>query len=208
MFVFLNKQRLVVNVWNRSGAAKSANNIVNFFNETFARIKNKIALKGIVADAGFYNEVFIKLLENLGLRYIIKAALYNNLAGQIRMISKEKWIVVDKGIWVSELYFKPDARDKERRYIVVRQQKDIKENALGKALPLFENIDMNDYLYSVMATNIFCLPAVEIWSQQRSRSNDENIIKELKEDFSNAGFGLNRFLASLNRLFIKDSRFE
>jgi len=100
---------------------------VNFFNETFARIKNKIALKGIVADAGFYNEVFIKLLENLGLRYIIKAALYNNLAGQIRMISKEKWIVVDKGIWVSELYFKPDARDKERRYIVVRQQKDIKK---------------------------------------------------------------------------------
>jgi len=193
LFAFLNKQRLVVNVWNRSGAAKSANNIVNFFNETFARIKNKIALKGIVADAGFYIEEFIKLLENLSLRYIIKAVLYNNLAGKISMIETEKWIAVDKGIWVSELYFKPDAWDKERRYIVVRQQKDIKENALGKALPLFENMDMNDYLYSVMVTNITCLPAVEIWRQQRSRSNDENIIKELKEDFGCKGFAVEPF---------------
>ena len=109
------------------------------------------------------------------------------------MIQPEKWKVVAKGICVSELLFKPDAWDKERRYVVIRQQKDIKENALGKSLPLFDNIDMDDYLYSVIVTNIYCLPAIEIWRQLRNRSNDENIIKELKEDFGCAGFAVESF---------------
>jgi len=193
IFAFLNKQRFVINVWNRSGSTNSSNNVIEFFKETYERIKNKVSLKGILADAGFYKEDFIKLLESLGLRYIIKAIIFSNLAEKISMISEKQWEVVDKGIWVSELLFKPDVWDKERRYIVIRQQKDIKENALGKQLPLFEDIDMNDYLYFVIVTNIDYLPAVEIWRQMRSRSNDENIIKELKEDFGCAGFAVASF---------------
>jgi hypothetical protein len=53
-------------------------------------------------------------------------------------------------------------------------------------------IDMRDWRYSVWITNATGSP-LEIWRQARSRANDENTIKELKEDFALGGFSMKRF---------------
>lgn len=62
---------------------------------------------------------------------------------------------------------------------------------MGKELSLFEdNFDMKDYRFSVWITNSKDM-AYEVWKQCRPRANDENTIKELKEDFALGGFSMN-----------------
>lgn len=77
---------------------------------------------------------------------------------------------------------------------------------MGKELSLFENdFDAGQYRYSVWITNSK-EAAYEVWKQCRSRANDENTIKELKEDFALGGFSMKYFYsteaAMLMRVFI------
>lgn len=77
---------------------------------------------------------------------------------------------------------------------------------MGKELSLFkDNFDMRDYRFSVWITSSQDIP-YEIWKQCRSRANDENTIKELKEDFALGGFSMKKFYsteaAMLMRVFI------
>ena len=87
------------------------------------------------------------------------------------------------------------AWQKERRYIVVRQDITRREKAMGKTLPLFANdLIIKDYRYSVWVTNSTESP-YEVWTKCKPRANDENTIKELKEDFALCGFSMERFYA-------------
>ena len=66
---------------------------------------------------------------------------------------------------------------------------------MGKTLPLFANeIDIKDYRFSAWITNAK-EPAYDVWTMCKPRANDENTIKELKEDFALGGFSLKRFYA-------------
>jgi hypothetical protein len=73
---------------------------------------------------------------------------------------------------------------KERRYIVVRQNIIRRKKAMGKSLPLIANeVDIKDYRYSAWITTS-TEPPYEVWTLCKPRANDENTIKELKEDFA------------------------
>ena len=66
---------------------------------------------------------------------------------------------------------------------------------MGKTLPLFANeVIIRDYRYSVWVTNSSESP-YEVWTRCKPRANDENTIKELKEDFALGGFSMERFYA-------------
>lgn len=84
---------------------------------------------------------------------------------------------------------------KERRYIVVRQDITRRKKAMGKTLPLFVNeFDIKDYRYSTWITTAE-EPSYDVWTTCKPRANDENTIKELKEDFALGGFSMNNFYA-------------
>lgn len=73
--------------------------------------------------------------------------------------------------------------------IFIRQDKDIREQAIGKNLSLFEDDwDFEHYRYSALVTNMN-YDAVTVWRVYRLRANCENQIKALKEDF-----GINSFV--------------
>lgn len=77
---------------------------------------------------------------------------------------------------------------------------------MGKTLSLFgDDFDMKSYRFSVWITNSQETP-YEVWQKCRPRANDENTVKELKEDFTLAGFSMKRFYsteaAMLMRIFI------
>lgn len=77
---------------------------------------------------------------------------------------------------------------------------------MGKELPLFgDDFDMEEYRFSVWITNSE-ETAHEAWKQLRPRANDENTIKELKEDFALGGFSMKKFYSAeaaiLLRVFI------
>lgn len=108
----------------------SGNNILGFFESTWARLNGLIKISGVIADSGFYLLDFIHTLEAKGLSYIISARLYMPL--QRKVYSLSQWEQVADGIWVSEFMFMHYDWDKERRYIAVRQHIKRREKAMGK----------------------------------------------------------------------------
>jgi hypothetical protein len=193
LLAFLNRSRYVIHVWNRSGNVASWNNIVAFFTDSYERIQAHIKVLGVIADSGFYLKQFIERLEEEKLTYIIAVRLVRPL--QRQTYSLTDWKVIANGLAVAEFSFAHPLWGRERRYIVVRQNIIRRKRAMGKTLPLFANeIDIRDYRYSAWITNSNEAP-YEVWTMCKPRANDENTIKELKEDFALGGFSMKRFYA-------------
>ena len=201
LLAFMSESRFVVNLWNRSGNCKSANNVVSFFEETYGRLKDKIIFKGVRADSGFYVERFLETLESSELRYIIPAVFYRNLQNVVWELTD--WSFVDHGYEVASFDFKLDNWSKKRRYIAVRRE--IKKldtsKAVGKQLSL---LDLEErYTYSCFVTNDNTAAPEQVWRDYRPRASDENIIKEYKEDFAFVGFCQNNFYATEAGMLIR-----
>jgi Transposase DDE domain group 1 len=193
LLAFLNRSKYVIHLWNRSGNVASWNNIVAFFAASYERICTRIKVLGVIADSGFYLKQFIEKLEDECLTYIIAARLIRPLQRQIYSLTD--WREITKGLSVSEFSFMHPGWGKERRYIVVRQNIIRRKKAMGKTLPLFANeTEIKDYRYSAWITNSK-EPPYEVWTTCKPRANDENTIKELKEDFALGGFSMKRFYA-------------
>jgi len=191
LLAFLNKSKYVVNLWNRPGNVASWNNIIGFFESTFQRVKAYITIKGIIADSGFYIRKFIDLLEQKGLTYIIAARLYKPL--QRKVYAQQKWEQIAEGLWITEFGFRHEDWKTEESYIAVRQDIKRRQHAMGKTLSLFhDDCDSKDYRFSVWITNSEDTP-YEVWKMCRPRANDENTVKELKEDFALGGFAMKQF---------------
>ena len=192
LLAFLNESRLVLNIWNRAGNTASRNNIIAFFNGVYERIQSLVKIKGVLADAGFYSETFIQEIESKKLNYIITAQLYSTLQKEI--YSHENWTQIEPGLWISEFEFQHQDWEKPHRYIIVRQSIKERKKALGKQLRLFE-IETESYRYGCWITNLND-PPLTVWRTIRGRSNDENTIKEFKEDLAFCGFSMTAFYAT------------
>jgi hypothetical protein len=193
LIAFLNKSKYVVHLWNRSGNVTSWNNIMAFFDASYERVHTFIKISGIIADSGFYIKQFIEALEEKHLTHIIAVRFFRPLQREIYGLTT--WEAVDRGIWITEFSFMHPTWGKERRYIAVRQDITRRKKAMGKTLPLFANeVIIRDYRYSVWVTNSSESP-YEVWTRCKPRANDENTIKELKEDFALGGFSMERFYA-------------
>ena len=74
---------------------------------------------------------------------------------------------------------------------------------MGKVLSVFgDEFDTGNYRYSVWITNSHD-PAYDVWKQCRPRANDENTIKELKEDFALGGFSMKYFYSTEAAMLIR-----
>lgn len=197
LIAFLNRAKYVVNLWNRSGNTSSGNNAVGFVKQTVERVRAKIRIKGCLADSGFYLIELIKYLEAEVIEYVIAARLLRPLQQEIAKI--EKWRQVADNIYIAEMaYQHQDSKwDKPRRYVVVRQTIVAGlEPPSGRQLTLFaEDEDLNKYRYGVYITSSTAA-AEEIWRTYRLRADDENIIKEQKQDFGLDGFATDKFFAT------------
>jgi len=201
LLAFLNRSKYVVHLWNRPGNVMSWNNIIGFFESTWQRINGHIDIRGIIADSGFYLREFIELLERRKLIYIIAARLYHPL--QRMVYAQENWQQIEDGIWITEFLFQHVDWITDRRFIAVRQDIKRRPHAMGKELSLFGNdFDTGSYRYSIWTTNSPD-PAYEVWKQCRPRANDENTIKELKEDFALGGFSMKYFYSTEAAMLIR-----
>ena len=191
LIAFLNRSRYVIHLWNRSGNVASWNNILAFFSASYARVQSHITVLGVIADSGFYLKQFIEALEERKLTYIIAVRLIRPLQREIYGLTN--WKEMARGVWVSEFRFMHPGWGKERRYIVVRQDITRRKKAMGKSLPLFANeIEIKDFRYSAWITSSD-EPPYGVWTLCKPRANDENTIKELKEDFALGGFSMKHF---------------
>jgi len=193
LIAFLNRSRYVIHLWMRSGNVASWNNIVAFFSASYTRIQSRIRILGVIADSGFYLREFIEALEEKKLTYIIAVRLIRPLQREIYALTN--WKEMARGLWVAEFFFMHPGWGKERRYVVIRQDITRRTKAMGKILPLFANeVESRDFRFSAWITSSDA-PPYEVWTLAKPRANDENTIKELKEDFALGGFSMQRFYA-------------
>ena len=83
---------------------------------------------------------------------------------------------------------------KERRYIVVRQNIQVRPQAPGKQMTIFENDALEKkYRYSLCVTNNLIASPYEIWNYYKPLANDENIIENMKSGFGFSAFNLKNF---------------
>ncbi len=74
---------------------------------------------------------------------------------------------------------------------------------MGKELSLFGNeMNMSNDRFSVWVTNSK-EPSSDVWNQCRPRANDENTVKELKEDFALGGFSMKYFYSTEAAMLIR-----
>jgi hypothetical protein len=184
----------IVNLWNRSGNTHSAQSCCEFFSQTVLSLGNSFNIRRVLCDSGFYDIEFIKHLESEERTYIISVRVIEVL--QYRATHDIHWKKIDHGIEVGEFYFQHQDRkwDKPRRYVIIKQNISERPKATGKQLRLFK--DYPQYRFNVMITNDEKSSPEEIWREYRSRANDENTIKDLKEGYGLASFNLHGFWAT------------
>lgn len=179
--------RMVIHSWLRPGNAGSAHGSILFMEEVLRTIGAHTV--GLVrADSGFFDGAFMSYLERGSIPYIICARMNKVLRGIICGV--RDWTPVAAGIEVGECVYKALPWENQRRFIVVRQHIQTRPDAQGKLL--FES---DEYRYQTLCTNM-SLPAYEIWTLYRGRSDSENRIKELKYDFGIGGFCMKSFYAT------------
>ena len=186
----------IVNLWNRSGNITSGNGIIDYFKQTTAMISN-INIERVLADNGYYLVEFINYLEDNGYEYVISAPIIPILQKKIYQLTN--WKTVDYGIEVTEFKFqhKSPKWDKDRRYIVVRQEIKKRPNATGKQLTLFKELDnITHYRHTLLITNNTEDSPHTIWNYYKPRANDENVIKDLKDGYGFAAFSMHDFWAT------------
>jgi hypothetical protein len=205
IFAFLNRSRYVVNLWNRSGDTSSGNGIVDFCKQTLNRLSGEVTIKMVLADSGYYQSEFFDYLEEIRLNYIVATPMIQILQNEIYNL--ETWKDLGDGVSVGEFKFQHRRKSwtKERRYIVIR--KDLSKlgpNTIGKTLSLFpeEDAKVFGYKYGLYVTSSE-RPGEDLWRQYRLRANDENIIKENKEDFALEGFALKGFFPTEAAMLVR-----
>ena len=205
IFAFLNRSRYVVNLWNRSGDTSSGNGIIEFCKQTLDRLFGSTKIVMILADSGYYQADFFDYIEEIGIDFIVAAPMIRTLQNEV--YSSSNWRDLGDGVSVAEFNFKhkKEVWKKERRYIAIR--KDIAKQGsetIGKKLSLFPDDDAKifNFRYGLYVTSS-TRPGEELWREYRLRANDENIIKENKEDFGLEGFALNGFYATEAAMLIR-----
>ena len=200
---FLNESKYIVNFWNRSGNSSSGNGVVEFLKETLTRLGDRLSIKACICDSGYYKIDLLKHLESIQIDYIVGVPFYQTL--QRVFLEQKDWLEVEEGLCVTSFEFEHKSKnwDKKRRYILIRQDKKLKEKAKGKQLNLFkEDDDLSKYRYTCLITSLSDSP-LEVWRTYRKRANDENIIKENTYDFGLEGFSLNNFYATEAAMLIR-----
>jgi hypothetical protein len=191
LIAIISDLKMIANFWLRPGNTSSANNVINFLEETIAILKGKTV--GLLrADSGFYRLDVIKWLENKGIDYLIAIKMYPFL--RLTLKDHVKWIMIDDGIEIGEFNYQGIGWENKRRIVVVRQHIKVRPKAGGKLLFKDDEVYRN-YRYSAFCTSLK-FSAHDVWTLYRKRADAENRIKELEYDFGSDNFCTQNFYAT------------
>lgn len=175
LLCFLAETRECLHSWFRCGSAYSANGIVDFAMECFARLPKKIFKVFVRADSAFFNGAFLDMLEGRGAQYLIKVKMRNLETILSRPL--QKWTIVKQmpGYEFTEFMYQCSSWAKLRRFVAVRKL--VKVETEGVLFP--ENV----YKYFCYVTNENLTPwqAHKLYGQ---RADSENWIEWCKNQMA------------------------
>jgi len=166
--------------------------VIAFYDQTCRELPQGLRIRWTLADSGFSEESFLEHVEGERQRYAIALRLTPYVLSAIRGIAG--WKRLEKGLEVAEVRVALSTWKKARRLIVIRQHVPTRPKATGKQPLLFRDLpEHREYRYSVVVTHETALTPEEIWRIYRSRANEENCIKELKEGYGGHEFNVQSF---------------
>lgn len=118
-FCFIAETCECLHNWFRTGNAYSANGIVHFAKECYARLPKGIWKVFVRGDSAFFSGPFFDYLESKGALYLIKVKMKN----LDTLLEKQKWRKINKkeGFESAEFEYKCSGWSKPRRFVAVRK---------------------------------------------------------------------------------------
>lgn len=188
LLAVLGEAYFILHAWLRSGNTTAGRGAVEFLQEALAKLPNLEGIRVVRADAGFFDQELLEYLEGQGLSYIVVARLTRWLKQEAARV--QEWRALDAIYAVGEFRLKLLGWERERRFVVVREQLQETKGSLGKKL-----FEVPGYTFRVFVTNRADRPE-EIWRDYNQRACIEQRIEELKSDLAADDFCLQQFYAT------------
>jgi hypothetical protein len=188
LLAVLGEAQFILPGWLRSGNTRSDSGVVEFLKEAWAKLEGREWIRVVRADSGFFAQELLQYLEGLELHYIVVARLTKWLKREAARV--QTWRALDETYAVGEFRLKLLGWDRERRFVVVREQLRETKRSLGRKL-----LEVPGYTFRVFVTNRSDAPE-EIWRDYNQRACIEQRIEELKSDLAADDFCLREFFAT------------
>ena len=188
LLAVLGEAQFILHGWLRSGNTRSDSGVVEFLKEAMAKLQSREWIRVVRADSGFFAQELLPYLEGWEWPYIVVARLTKWLKREAARV--EEWRALDETYAVGEFRLKLLGWDRERRFVVVREQLRETKRSLGRKL-----LEVPGYTFRVFVTNRAEAPE-EIWRDYNQRACIEQRIEELKSDLAADDFCLREFFAT------------
>jgi DNA-directed RNA polymerase subunit N (RpoN/RPB10) len=184
----LSEAHFLLHGWLRSGNCGTSRGVEEFLKEALALWGQREKIRLLRADSGFFDDKLLSFLEQRLLPYIVVARLTLWVKRAAQRV--EQWTILDHDYAVGEFQLRLHGWDRERRFVVIREQVREGRDGVGRKL-----IEVPGYTFRVFVTS--CAdPPQEIWRGYNRRADMENRIAELKHDLGADGFCLKQFFAT------------
>lgn len=184
----LAEAHFILHGWLRSGNCGVARGVEEFLKEALALLSTQHGIRVVRADAGFFDEKLLSFLEERRLPYIVVARLTRWVKREAMRV--EAWRALDENFSVGEFRLQLYGWDRERRFVVIREQLREEQDSAGKKL-----LEVPGFTFRILVTSCSAAPE-EVWRDYHQRADVENRIAELKLDLAADDFCLHEFFAT------------
>lgn len=194
LIAFCDEMKMVINAWMRTGNSGSTTAIEEFLDELF-QIAEPTRIGLLRMDSGYYSQVIMNKLEEMirPVTYLIKARMTDKLRSVIYSINNwHQSADFNSPYEYSEISYQGQGWKHARRMVICRRKKPLSENSEKQGVLFTDIAKKESYDYYAFVTNSE-LPCEHIHMLYNKRADCENIIKELKYDYSIDGFALQEF---------------
>ena len=188
LLAVLGEAYFILHGWLRSGNTTAGRGVVEFLKEALAKLPSCEWIRVVRADSGFFAQDLLQYLESRHLHYIVVARMTSWLKREAARV--QEWRALDETYSVGEFSLKLLGWDRERRFVVVREQLRETRRSLGRKL-----LEVPGYTFRVLVTNL-ADPPEEVWRDYNQRACMEQRIEELKSDLAADDFCLREFFAT------------
>ena len=180
---FLHNTGWLINFQLCGGKTTSKTDFESFIEKTISLLPENCWLSRVRLDRGFFSKDTCLFFEAKGtITYYLKAVVNSKMHDSFACIPEEQFTHIEGTPFdLAEVYYRPDAWGKERRFIAIRKlvpvrPKDKRQKSLFELPPM--------YGYEAIVTNADDNETKEeIFNSYNSGSQVENFIKELSYEF-------------------------
>src|SRR5258707_10979833 len=128
----LSEAHFLLHGWLRSGNCGTSRGVEEFLKEALALWGQREKIRLLRADSGFFDDKLLNFLEQRLLPYIVVARLTPWVKRAAQRV--EQWTILDHDYAVGEFQLRLHGWDRERRFVVVREQVREGRDSVGRKL--------------------------------------------------------------------------